>query len=133
MALSLDDDEIWSFRQQLLDTLGGGRLDPAAVAQAWMRFIESAGKEAGASRHRASLLFRLLVVLLESAVKLSLNAATTGFDPSEEETLRKFGLALGEEKLLAWIERALEADLHIDRRVQLILAIEAFLDAICRD
>ena len=133
LALSLDDDEIWAFRQQLLDTLGGGQLDPAAVARAWMRFVESAGKEAGASRHRASLVFRLLVVLLESAVKLSLNADAAGFDPAEEATLRKFGLEMGEEKLLAWIERALEADLHIDRRVQLILAIEAFLDAICRE
>jgi DNA polymerase III subunit delta' len=132
-ALALNDEEVWEFRRQLLDVLRQERIDPAATAAAWMAFILNAGAEASVQRPRASLVFRMLLVLLETALKLTLGAAIAGIDSAEEQVLRKFGEALGEERLLGWIERALEADLHIDRRVQVILALEAFLDAVCRD
>jgi hypothetical protein len=109
------------------------RINPAATAAAWMEFIENAGKEAAAQRNRASLIFRMLLSLLETALKLNLGAAIAGIDPAEEQSLRKLAEALGEERLLGWIDRAMEADLQIDRRVQLILVIEAFLDWICRE
>jgi len=132
-ALALNDEEIWAFRGKLLDMLRQDRINPAATAAAWMEFIENAGKEAAAQRNRASLIFRMLLSLLETALKLSLDAVIAGIDPTEEQLLRKFGQSLGEERLLGWIDRALEADLQIDRRVQLILVIEAFLDWICRE
>jgi DNA polymerase III subunit delta' len=132
-ALSLDDEEIWTFRSQMLDMLSNSRIDPAGCAAAWMQFIENAGKDTAAHRSRASLIFRLLVVFLETALRLSLGAAMNGLNPAEEQTLRKLGETLDEEGLVAWIDRALEADQQVGRRVQLILVIEGFLDAICRD
>ena len=83
------------------------------------------------SVERTSLIFRLLVVLLESAVKVSLAQAQHGMDSSEEQTLRKLADALGEERLLAWIDHG--SGLAHRSALQLILAIEAFLDTICRD
>jgi DNA polymerase-3 subunit delta' len=97
-----------------------------------MEFIENAGKESAAQRGRAALIIRLFLLMVETALKLSIAAAVPGLDAREEETLRKIGTSLGEERLLAWIERALEADRQIDYRVQLVLIVEAFVDAICR-
>lgn len=131
-ALALEDDAIWEFRQQLLNLFKREKLDPVEVSKEWMQFIENAGKDPAAHRNRASLIFRLLIVLMETSLKLSMGATLPGLDPAEEQTLRKLGERLGENKLLSWIERALEADLHVDRRVQLVLTIEAFVDAMCR-
>jgi DNA polymerase-3 subunit delta' len=131
-ALALDDDEVWKFRDALLNTLAGGRLVPDQLIRPWMEFIENAGKESAAQRGRAALIIRLFLLMVETALKLSIAAAVPGLDAREEETLRKIGTSLGEERLLAWIERALEADRQIDYRVQLVLIVEAFVDAICR-
>lgn len=132
-ALALDDDEVWRFRDGLLKTLTDGKLVPDVVVRGWMEFIENAGKESAAQRARAALVLRQFVVLMQTALKLSVGVALLGLDPAEERGLRKLAAALGEEKLLAWIERALEADRQIDYRVQLILLVEAFVDAICRE
>ena len=131
-ALALDDEEVWAFRKQLLTTLGQGQIDPAATAQQWMQFIENAGKDTAAHRQRAALIFRLLIVALETALKISLGASISGMDSAEEQILRRVAERLGEDKILAWIERTLEADRQVDRKVQLVLVIEAFVDAVCR-
>lgn len=131
-ALALDDDEVWKFRDGLLQMLSGGKLVPDVVVRAWMEFIENAGKESAAQRGRAALVIRLFVLMLETALKLALGATVVGLDAKEEQALRNLGTTLGEERLLVWMERALEADRQIDYRVQLVLIIEAFVDAICR-
>jgi DNA polymerase III subunit delta' len=131
-ALALDDEEVWAFRAQLIDTLRRPTIDPADTTQQWMKFIESAGTEGAVQRPRAALIFRMLLVLLDTALRLSLGAQAPGLDAGEERALRDVGGRLGEERLLAWIERALEADRQVDRRVQLVLVIEAFVDAISR-
>jgi hypothetical protein len=82
-----------------------------------MEFIENAGKDAAAHRQRATLIFRLLIVALETALKLALGATISEMDSSEEQILRRVGERLGEDKILTWIERALEADRQVDRRV----------------
>lgn len=131
-ALAIDDEAIWAFRKQLLDTLQQNKIDPAETAKIWMEFINNAGKDAAAHRQRASLIFRMLVVMLDSALKVSLGATIGGMDAAEALALRKLGERMGEDRLLALIERALEADRHVDRYVQLVLVIEAFVDALCR-
>ncbi len=131
-ALAIDDDAIWDFRKQLLDTLRQDKIDPAETAKVWMEFINNAGKDAAAHRGRASLVFRMLVVMLDSALKLSLGASIQGMDAAEAQALRKLAERMGEDRLLALIERSLEADRHVDRYVQLVLIIEAFVDAMCR-
>jgi len=131
-ALALDDEEVWAFRKQLLELLRQERIDPATTSGQWMELIEHSGKDAAIHRQRASLIFRMLVFLLETALKLSLGADIAGLDPTEMQVLLKFAERAGEEKILAWIERALEADHQNDRRVQLVLVIEAFVDSMCR-
>jgi DNA polymerase-3 subunit delta' len=131
-ALALDDEEVWKFRDALFQSLSGGKLVPDAINRSWMEFIENAGKESSLQRGRAALIIRLFLLVVETALKLSIGAAVPGLNSKEEQTLRNMGTTLGEERLLAWIERALEADRQIDYRVQLVLLVEAFVDAICR-
>ncbi len=130
-ALALDDEEIWLFRKQLLQSLKQPRIDPSMTAKAWMEFIENGGKDAAAHRQRAALIFRFLSVMLKTALHLHVGSSSFVIDATEAQALRDFASRLGEEQLLLWMERALEADLQVERSVQLVLIIEAFLDAVC--
>ena len=129
-ALALDDDEIWAFRQHLLDVLARPTLDPAQEAAGWMAFIGNAGKEASLHRQRANFVFRILLAILQSSLRLMQQPPASPI--GEEVSYARIADRLGERKLLAWIERALQADIQVDRRVQLVLVVEAYLDAICR-
>lgn len=131
-ALALDDDALWQFRKSLLATLAAAKIDAFELATAWNHSVEEAGKEAGVRRRRASLMLRLLIGLLQDAQRVSHGVQPLVADSSEAATLRSVAGRLGQEKLLAWIDRATEADLQIDRKVQLDLIVEAFADALAR-
>jgi hypothetical protein len=53
-------------------------------------------------------------------------------DSAEAEALGRLARRLGPEKLLAWADRVAEADLQVDRKVQLELVIEACADLLAR-
>jgi DNA polymerase-3 subunit delta' len=131
-ALALDDEEVWNFRGRLLKTLGSGKIDPVDVAEQWRTFIDNAGKDGAAQRARAAFIFRMVIVMLEAALKLSLGAVCPEWEENERQTLQELGDRAGEAKLLAWLERAQEADRQVEWYVQLVLVIEAFLDALSR-
>jgi len=131
-ALALDDDEIWNFRGELLNWLGSERFDPRETAKRWQQFIDESGKEAAAHRQRASLILRMLIGMLEAALKIAAGATAPDLDAAEARILTQLAARLGEDRLLAWIDRTLQADMHIDRRVQLVLAMEGFIDASSR-
>lgn len=126
-AIALDDDEIWNFRKQMLATLGTDKLDSVEVSKQWMEFINNAGTDSAAQRGRASIVLRMLIGMVEAAIRLLVGVSDKGLESTEENVLRKFAERRGEEKLLALLERIMEADFHVDRRVQLILAIEALV------
>jgi hypothetical protein len=68
---------------------------------------------------------------LRHALNLSLGRAlppTT--DPSEARALDQVVRRLGTDGLLRRLDRCLEADTQIDRRVQLVLVLEALVDAL---
>ncbi|HEY8506526.1 MAG TPA: DNA polymerase III subunit delta' [Gemmataceae bacterium] len=129
-ALALNDPELWAFRGTLLEAVAADRPDLFALGRRWMEFVEEAGKDAAAQRGRASLVLRLLIELLQSALRLALGAEVNIPDPQERARLERLAGRLGPDRLLAWLERCFEADRHIDRRVQLVLAVEALADAL---
>ena len=95
-----------------------------------MEFIEKAGKESAAQRRRASLSLRLLIDLLTDALRLSVGAEPHGAEAGETPTLQQMADRLGAEQLLELVNRCLEADVQVDRYVQLVLVIEALADAL---
>lgn len=131
-ALALDDETLWQFRGTLLRAISSDKIKSYELAKAWNEYVEEAGKEAGLRRRRASLVLRLLIGLLQDALRLHHGTPPLVADRSESETLTAIARRLGPEKLIAWLNRALEADLQISRMVQVELLVEAFADAIGR-
>jgi DNA polymerase-3 subunit delta' len=144
-ALALADDSIWQVRQQLLEGLTSPRPDFQRLAEAWSAFYETpvkdatkeagkGGKEAGKDkdtamqRVRASLVLKFLVEAVQSALRLSLGASVTGLDPAEAHRLKTFAARVGTDGLMELLEKCVEADYHVERRVQLILVVESVLE-----
>jgi DNA polymerase-3 subunit delta' len=113
-----------------LQALTRPRFDSVALARQWLEFVEQAGKESALQRRRASLTLRLLIDLLNDALRLSVDAEPVAANAAEAVSLKKLANALGADQLLEVLNRCLEADAQIDRYVQLVLVIEALADAL---
>ena len=131
-ALALADDEFWKVRQRLVEGLTSPRPSFGGLAETWQKFVEEAGKETSAQRLRASVVIRFLVEAVSHALRLSQGADVPGLDAAEEERLRAFAERLGPERLLELADKCVEADFHVERRVQLVLVIESVLEQFTR-
>jgi DNA polymerase-3 subunit delta' len=132
-ALMLNDESFWEVRQKLVEGLTSPRPNFGALAQTWQQFNADAGKDNSAGqRLRASLVIRFLLDALRQALRLSLGAEAAGLDPADEPRLRAFAERLGPERLVELIDRCVEADYHVERRVQLILVVESVLEQFTR-
>ncbi len=127
LGLALHDPSIWTFREQMLDELNQTAPRFVTLAKRWQQFIEEAGKDSAAHRQRAMLVLRMLVDLLRQA-KYALVLERT-----EDARFGQLGERLGLERILRWLDRTFEADMHLERRVQVVVVIEALLDALGRD
>lgn len=131
-ALALDDDSIWQVRQKLVEGLTAPRPSFQPLAEAWAKFHEDAGKDTAAQRMRASLVLKFLIEMVERALKLSLGATVTGPDAAEAARLKAFADRVGPDGLMELLDRCVEADTQVERRVQLILVVESVLEKFTR-
>jgi DNA polymerase III subunit delta' len=131
-AQALADPALWDFRRSLIDGLTQPRPDSVALAKRWSEFVEEAGKESAMQRRRAGLALRLLIDFLGDALRLSLGSAPQLAEPQDQRALQELATRAGPERLLQLLDRCLEADMQLDRRVQLVLVLEGLLDAITR-
>jgi DNA polymerase-3 subunit delta' len=129
-AQALADPALWEFRRTLLAGLTRPQPDTVALARAWMQFVEEAGKEAAAQRRRAALVLRLVLEFLRDALRLGVGGTPKLAEPEDLRALQELAGRVDPERLLALLERGLEADRQIDRRVQLVLVLEALVDAL---
>jgi len=130
-ALALNDDSLWAFRGTLLASITAAKPDPVALAETWSRFIEEAGKESAAQRQRASLVIRLVLDFLGQSLRLALGT-DPACEPAEVDQLRRLADLLGQDGVVDLIEKCVEADYHVDRRVQLALVTELLADHLTR-
>jgi DNA polymerase III subunit delta' len=132
-ALALDDDSIWQVRQRLVDGLTSPRPSFLPLAETWAKFHEEAGKDKGAAqRMRASLVLKFLIEAVEHALRLSLGASVPGLDEAEAARLMAFADRVGTDGLMELLDRCVEADFHVERRVQLILVVESVVEKFTR-
>jgi DNA polymerase-3 subunit delta' len=131
-ALALADPALWEFRRAFLEGLSRPPCDSVGLAQAFFHFVEEAGKESAAQRGRASLTLRLLIDFFDAGLSLSLGNAPKIVEPTDMTLLKTLVQRVDTDSWLAILDRCLEADYQIDRRVQLVLAVEAFVDVIGR-
>jgi DNA polymerase-3 subunit delta' len=132
LAQALADPALWDFRASFLQGLSQSPPDPVDLARRWLGFVEGAGKESAAQRGRARLVLRLLIDFLDDALILSLDDTPRRTGPEDRPALDSLARRAGPDALLAALERCLEADEQIDRRVQLVLILEALLDALAQ-
>jgi DNA polymerase-3 subunit delta' len=130
MAKELADPALWEFRRTLLEGLTKKPLPSVELARQWMDFVEEAGKESAAQRRRAQLVLRLVIDFLDDALTVSMNGTPRRTEADERTGLSAFARRVGPDRLLEALERCLEADRQIDRRVQLVLILEGLMDAL---
>lgn len=133
LAVAMSDPALWSARQVLIDTLLQARPDAQKLAKAWMEWVEAAGKDGSLQRPRALQLLHLAIDVLRLALARSLGSQHMLCDADEIPVLQQLAEKLGADELLERIDRVIDAEWQVDRRVQLILVIEAVADAITRD
>ncbi len=132
LAEALADDALWAFRKAFLAGLMRSPIDTVELGQNWMEFVEEAGKESAAQRGRAKLVVRLLVEFLDDALTVSLGGEPRRSGEDDRAVLAALAQGSGADLLLDVLERCLEADEQIERRVQLVLILEALLDALAQ-
>lgn len=120
LAREMAEAGLWSFRDQFFAELAKPAPDAPRIAREFARLVDAAGKEPGAQRRRASLILSLLL----NGLREALADCSSGL-PTDVVARR-----LGPDVLMRRIERCLEADFHVDRRVQLSLALEALVDSV---
>jgi DNA polymerase-3 subunit delta' len=130
LARELADPALWDFRRELLAGLTKTPISSVDLSHKWMDFVEEAGKESAAQRRRAQLVVRLLVDFLDDALTVSTHGTPRHTEADERPGLELLASRAGPEQLLEALERCLEADRHIDRRVQLVLILEGLMDAL---
>ncbi len=131
-ALRLADPSVWEFRRQFLDELANRAMRSILLAQKIVSFAEEAGKEAPAQRRRARIGLGLIIDFLNDALAVSQGGEAQRTPPEEQTRLRAFLERTDPDRLQALMERCLEADWQIERNVQLVLVLEALVDAICQ-
>jgi hypothetical protein len=92
-----------------------------------MERIDSAGKEGALQRVEAMKLLRLVVDLFRQALPF-----TTGSPPAHPDgpMLNNLARRFGPEGLLDCLDRLLQAEMHNERSVQLVLLVEGVVDAL---
>jgi DNA polymerase III subunit delta' len=129
-ALALADDALWECRRVLLAGLTERRPDPMAMAHGFIEFAEDAGKDGALQRRRASLVLRLLIEALNDALNICVDAPVRSCGPDEEALLRVLAERASPETFIAMIERCLEAEVQLDRYIQLAVVSEGLMDAL---
>lgn len=127
-AKALSDPALWEFRATFVAAFLKSPVDSVSLARAWWEFVEEAGKESAARRERASLVLRLMVEFLADVLRVQSGGEPRFDDPSERKILETVAQRTDVDRLLAALERCLDADMHVDRRVQLELALEGLVD-----
>jgi DNA polymerase-3 subunit delta' len=124
---------MWQVRLQLVEGLTAPRPNFQTLAETWAKFHEDAGKDKSAlQRMRASLVLKFLIEAVDHALKLSLGASVTSLDTAEAARLKAFAERVGTDGLLELLDTCVEADFHVERRVQLILVVESVLEKFTR-
>lgn len=127
-ALELADPELWDFRKKLLEGLVHHPADTPALGKMWIEFAEDAGKETALHRQRAALVLRLLLDFFAEALTLSTEGNPKTTDPGDLSLLNGLISRGSTERILGFLDRLLEAEVQLNRYIQIALVLEGLLD-----
>ncbi len=129
-ARVLADPALEQFRRTLFDGLSQPKVDSVGLAETLVKFVEEAGKESAVRRHRARQVLRFLIDFLRAGLLVQLGSEPPLADPRDAQAVHGLAERLAPGTLQHLLERSLEADYQVDRRVQLVLVLEALMDAL---
>ena len=128
-ALALADPALWEFRRILLRGLLDPRADRAVAGWEVVGICPRGGQGVSGATAAGGVALRLVIDFLNDAVRLSVGGDPQLAEAQDRQPLVEIGNRLGPERLLELLERCLEADVQIDRRVNSVLVLDALLDA----
>jgi DNA polymerase-3 subunit delta' len=128
-AQALADPALWEFRRALLAGLTQPRPDTVTLALQWTQFVEDAGKEGPVRRRRAVQVLQLLVEFLREGLRFSVGGTPDLVDPEDLRYLKELGQRVNPDQIVELLELCLEADFQIDHMAQIVLVVEALVDA----
>jgi DNA polymerase-3 subunit delta' len=130
LALALSDPALWEFRRTLLAGLTQRPIDSVELARVWNEFTREAGKESAPQRKRAQMVIRLVIDFLDDVLQVTLGGSQRRTGPEDSPEVQALAERLQPEQVLALLQRCLEADEQVDRRVVLELVLEALMDSL---
>jgi DNA polymerase III subunit delta' len=132
-AQELADEELWSFRQQLLRALARPNLESVPLAQALNTFVDAAGKEASSRRARSRQLIVFAVDFYRQLLRAESGLPTHGDAELTRAVEQSLGAWRGGDAAIAGcLDRSIEALAHIDRNANQTTLLECWLDALSR-
>ena len=128
-AVELADDELWAFREKLLDALATPQVPSVALAQACGEFVDAAGKEAPLRRARTRQIMTFVADFYRQVLRVQIGLEPTG----DELLLRAVDMlrpaaALSAVAAAACVDRTLAALGHVDRNAHQATTIGCWLD-----
>ena len=124
-ARGLADPTLTDFRRGLFDEVAAPRgFDAPALARRIEGFINQAGKESGAKRARARLVFGELARLFRATFRQGAGLELPVADPDDRRAAATLADRLDLEAVLALAERCLEADYHVRRNLYMPLVLD---------
>ncbi|MCS7047557.1 MAG: DNA polymerase III subunit delta' [Gemmataceae bacterium] len=128
-VVDLREPALWQFRNRLLAALARPPIDSVGWARECTEFAEDAGKEAVAQRRRVGQVLRLLLHAWSDCLALAVGAALSA--PAEDIALvEPLARRLRPDQIVQVLRRCLDAEMHLDRYLQVSLVIEALFDAL---
>lgn len=129
-ALAFADQALWDFRNDLAGWLRQKSGNPLNLARLWKEFVEAAGKDAASQRLRAVLSIRFLLDFLRAAIHESVGDPPDVDEPTDRQTIQMIVARWSVDRLLTLVDRCLDADHQIYRRVQVALVIDSLCVAL---
>jgi len=129
-AVDLADNDLWTFREQLLMALAQPELASVTVAQNTTAFVDAAGKEASQRRARARQVVGFAADFFRQRLR-----ATLGMEPVGDAALVRAvtqGRDVSGESVAACLDRTLEALGQIERNAHMTTLVECWLDDLGR-
>jgi DNA polymerase III subunit delta' len=128
-AVELSDAQLWTFRGALLKSLAQSPLMSVTVAQALLKFVDEAGKEAPPRRARLRLAIGFVAEFFRQLVRALAGLPIVGDADLAAAVERAVQTEIWDvEAAAAAAQRSLEALTHVDRNANQHTLVEAWLD-----
>lgn len=127
LARALADPAFGAFRRELIEAIAvADDFDAPRLARRLESFIKEAGKESIDQRARARLIFAELARFFRALLWQTSGAEPPSTDPDDRQVIFQLASRLEPEDVFLLIERSLEADYHLARKVYLPVLLDSF-------